>query len=254
MKIDGINLKDLPQGSNVLDLEIPPALELSLDTGMEWVNESLGGGVTPSSAWLVTGWPGAGKTTAMIQLADSVTRQGHLALFNTAEESPLQVRKVVKRLGLRNGFYIGQDRLVPKIIEHCEHIRSENPGKRLFLFLDSLQTMDDGKYAGGNTNQNTQVRVAEMVTSYCKAEWADFPVAFIIGQVRKDGTFAGKELVKHAVDGHAHLSLDDDEKSPHAGMRLWHVEKNRFGPAGAMFVLQMQSNGLSEARNIYGSR
>jgi len=252
MKIEGINLRDLPVGTNILDLDIPPALELSIDTGVPWLNESIGGGATPSSAWLVTGWPGAGKTTGMIQCADAVTGAGHIALFNTAEESPLQVRKVVKRLGLKNGFEIGQNRLVPEILEHAEKLRAMNPGKRLFMFLDSLQTLDDGKYANGSTNQNTQVRAAEMITSYCKAEWADFPIAFIIGQVRKDGTFAGKELVKHAVDGHAHLSMETDEKSEYCGYRLWEIQKNRFGPAGGMFVLKMESNGLHVARNVYG--
>jgi len=69
MKIEGINLRDLPVGTNILDLDIPPALELSIDTGVPWLNESIGGGATPSSAWLVTGWPGAGKTTGMATLA-----------------------------------------------------------------------------------------------------------------------------------------------------------------------------------------
>ena len=62
-------------------------------TGIKFIDDAFGGkGMTPSVCTLFTGTPGAGKTTLMLQLADSLTRQGHVCLFNTAEESLYQVR------------------------------------------------------------------------------------------------------------------------------------------------------------------
>jgi len=95
---DNINIK---LGTNILEIDVPEQLEKTYSTGMDFIDDAFGGkGMTPSTACLFTGTPGAGKTTLMMQLANAITKSGNVALFNTAEESLYQVRKVAKRLQL----------------------------------------------------------------------------------------------------------------------------------------------------------
>lgn len=246
MKLTAIKLHELDSTTNILDIEVPPELERTVRTGVDWFDEAMGGeGMTPSTSMLFTGAPGAGKTTAMLQVADAITGSGNLCLFNTAEESPLQVRKVVKRLNLKHGFYIGQDVLVHKVIEHAKKIKAlkANKGKQLFIICDSLQTLDDGYYGNGYTNSMTQVRAIEMITDHVKRE---YDIAIVIGQVTKSNEFAGKQQVKHTIDVHGHLGLDTEKNSPTWGQRQFEVQKNRFGCTGISYTLEMRKDGLHE--------
>lgn len=238
----------IDRGTNILDLEVPPQLERRVPTGIDWLDDLFGSGeeergVTPSTSVLLTGTPGAGKSTLCLQLADSWTRQGGTCLYNTSEESLLQVRKVAKRLGLKDGFVCGEERLVPKVLEHADYLREQNPNSDLLLIFDSLQTHDDGFYSNGGTNSMTPVRVMKQVTSYCKTNYA---VAICIGQVTKSGAFAGKQQIKHDADVHAHLSMDAVPTSSTFGKRVFRIEKNRFGLAMCGFYL-----GIDGKRGLY---
>ena len=240
-----VGLKSWKRGTNILDLEVPAQLERTVKTGLNWFDEAVssGEGMTPSTAMMLTGTPGAGKTTMCLQLADAITAQGHVCLFNTGEESLFQVRKVAKRLNLKHGFVAGQDVLVPDLLSHADSLRKANPNKQVFLIIDSLQTLDDGKYKDGHTNSMTQVRSIEMITNWCKETYG---IALVIGQVTKGGDFAGKQQIKHAVDAHGHLFIDEQKNSETYGERLFEIQKNRFGANGKTFILGMQKTGLYE--------
>lgn len=243
MKLN-VGLKDWQNGTNILDLDIPPHLERTVKTGISFFDDAMGGeGITPSSSILFTGTPGAGKTTLCIQLADAISGNGNVCLFNTAEESLHQVRKVSKRLGVKNGFVAGQDTLVDNIIKHARALQKAEPNKQLFMILDSLQTLDDGHYKDGHTNSMSQVRATEMITDFCKETFA---CAIIIGQVNKNGEFAGKQQIKHTVDVHGHLYIDQEKRSETYGERIFHVQKNRFGSSGKGYVLGLGQKGLFE--------
>jgi DNA repair protein RadA/Sms len=242
MKLN-VSLNDWKNGTNILSLEVPAQLKTTIQTGIDFVDYGLGGqGVTPSSAVLVTGTPGAGKSTMCLQLADSCTKQGHSVLFNTGEESLFQVKKVCDRLKLNHGFYAGQSTKLSDIIKHARELKSKEPQKQQFLIIDSLQTIDDEYYANGLINSMTQVRVAEKLTEYCKETFA---IALIIGQVTKEGEFSGKQAIKHAVDVHMHLSIDLAKKSETYGERVLEIQKNRFGPAGKRFLVNLTESGIS---------
>ena len=91
-------------GTNILDIEVPEHLKRKFKSGLSYVDGAMGGeGFTPSAVTLFTGTPGAGKTTLMLTMADSMTKQGAVVLFNTAEESLYQTAMTAKRLKLRNG-------------------------------------------------------------------------------------------------------------------------------------------------------
>lgn len=244
-----VGIKGFKRRTNILDVEVPEQLRHKKSTGISWFDDAMGGeGMTPSAAMLLTGGPGAGKTTFTLQLADSLTKQGHVCLFNTGEESLHQVKMVAERLKLKHGFVAGQDVLVKDVLAHADELRKAEPKKQLFILCDSLQTLDDGFYTNGATNGNTAVRAAQMLTDYAKQKYA---IVLIIGQVTKDGKFAGKNTIKHMFDAHGELYIDQEKKSPTYGERLFEVNKNRFGCNGKTYVLGMGKNGVYE-KGSYG--
>jgi len=183
----------------------------------------------------------------LLQLANSITKAGHVCLYNTGEESLFQVKMVVERLGLREGFYVGQDTMIADLIAHADKLRKANPGKQVFILQDSLQTLDDGKYAGGATNSMSTVRATEMLTDWAKTHYG---VVIFIGQVTKSGDFAGKQTILHAVDVRGHIYIDQKKNSETYGERIFEVTKNRFGCSGRAYILGIRRDGLYEKGEI----
>lgn len=238
---------DIPVGTNILDIEVPEALRKRVKSGLLYFDDALGGrGFTPSAVTLFTGTPGAGKTTMMLELANSLTGHGSQVLFNTAEESLYQLKMTVERLRLRHGFSAGQETLVPKLLENCDKLREKNPKKPFFLIVDSLQTLNDGKYGEHQTNSKTAERSLLQITDYCKENFCN---AVIIGQVTKNGQMAGANVLKHMVD--AMMSLDVERKDDDLmGCRVLTTEKNRFGGAGHIFFLSLRERGFTEVSRV----
>ncbi|MAG27719.1 hypothetical protein CMI47_19480 [Candidatus Pacearchaeota archaeon] len=241
------NVGAIPVGTNILDIEVPEQLRKRIPSGVAYFDDALGGkGFTPSAVTLFTGTPGAGKTTMMLELANSLSRNGSTVLFNTAEESLFQLKMTVERLKLRTGFNAGQEAMVPKLLENCDRLRARNPGKPFFLIVDSLQTLNDGKYGDHQTNSKTAQRSLALITDYCKENFCN---AIIIGQVTKDGKMAGANILKHMVD--ALVTLDVERRDEDLmGCRVLQVEKNRFGGAGHIFFLSLQQRGFTEVSRV----
>lgn len=251
-----VGIKGHKHGTNISSIKVPEKLRERHSSGLAWLDDALGGkGFTPGTITMLTGTPGAGKTTMCLQLADALTGQGHQAIFNTGEESLYQVKIVTERLKMKNGFIAGQDIMVPEALKHCKHVmeskmsadldskgRLKVGSKQLFLIIDSLQCMDDGKYSNG-VNGMTPMRVVEMLTNYAKKFFIN--VVFI-GQVNKSGEFAGKMGIKHAIDTHGHLFIDMDKRSDFYGERMFAINKNRFGCSGRTYLLGMDEKGLYE--------
>jgi len=243
-----VGIKGLKRGTNINDIKVPDALRRRVKTGITWFDDAVGGeGFCPSSVMMLTGTPGAGKTTMLLQLAESITKAGHICLYNTGEESLYQVRMVTERLGVKAGFIVGQDTQVQDLLAHADMLRKANPGKQVFVLQDSLQTLDDGKWKDG-TNSMTTVRATEMLTDWAKTHYG---VVLFIGQVNKDGVFAGKNTILHAVDVKGHLYIDEDQKSPTWGERIFEITKNRWGCSGRNYVLGIGKGGLTE-KGVYG--
>ena len=239
-----VGVKNLKRGTVLGDIKVPEALRNRKKTGIEFFDDALGGeGFVPSSVMMLTGTPGAGKTTMLLQLADSITKAGHICLYNTGEESLYQVKMVAERLGLRAGFVVGQDTDIDELIAHADSLRKANPGKQVFILQDSLQTLDDGKYGNGFTNSMTSVRCTELLTDWAKSNYG---VVIFIGQVNKDGEFQGKNTILHAVDVRGHLFIDEQKKSETYGERIFEITKNRFGCSGKAFIMEMTKTGLAE--------
>jgi len=230
-------------GTNILDLEVPEKLKLRIPSNLGYFDSAMGGkGFTPSQVTLFTGTPGAGKTTMLLTLADRLTKSGNVVIFVSGEESPYQIRMVAERLRLRNGFLFCSETHVPTLLKKCNKIRRENKDKNIFLVVDSLQTLDDGKYANGHINGRTAVRALSQITDYTKKHFIN---SILIGQVNKAGEMSGSNQIKHMVDSHLHLSVEMKDEEL-AGCRLLETMKNRFGGAGHAFFLKLSKTGFKE--------
>jgi DNA repair protein RadA/Sms len=242
-----VGIKGLKRGTNINDIEVPKQLRDRKKVGITWFDDALGGdGFVPSSVMMLTGTPGAGKTTMLLQLANAITKAGHICLYNTGEESLHQVKMVVERLGLREGFVVGQDTHVTDLLAHADMLRKANPGKQVFVLQDSLQTLNDGKW-GEATNSVTPMRCAEMLTDWAKATYG---IVIFIGQVNKDGEFQGKNGILHAIDVRGSIYIDQAKKSETYGERIFEVTKNRFGCSGRAYILGIRRDGLYEKGEI----
>ena len=234
-------------GTNILDIKIPNKLRERNKCGVQFIDDAFGGeGFTPSTISLFTGEPGAGKTTLMLTLADALTSQGYACLFNTAEESLYQVKLTCERLALQNGFIAGQETYVPRLLEQCDALRAKFPNRPFFLIVDSLQTLNDGKYGEEHTNGQSAVRALQMLTDYAKEHYVN---VVCIGQVNKSGNMAGSQKLKHMVDAMLHLSIEKKDED-FKGLRVLETVKNRFGGAGWTFFMDLKNNGFEEVARI----
>lgn len=241
------NITDISFGTNVLDIKVPKHLREKIPTGLSYFDGAVGGqGLTPSCVTLFTGEPGAGKTTMMLTVADSITAQGNICLFNTAEESLYQTAMTAQRLKLKSGFVCGNEANIEKLLEGAQSIVDSNPGKRLVMIIDSLQCLDDGKYSNGYKSANTAIRCLELITDFCKSTGA---MAIVINQVNKDGKMAGSNKLKHMVDAHMHLSVEKKEADL-MGCRVLETQKNRFGGCGHMYFLHLGKKGFTEIAKV----
>ena len=247
MEIKNIKVEDIAFGASIQDIEVPEALKTRIPCGLDYFNAILGGeGFTPSAVTLFTGVPGAGKTTMMLTLANSLQRAGAEVVFNTAEESLYQVKMTCDRLKLKQPFKVGGETRVPVLLEGCDKVREAAPGRPFFLIIDSLQCMDDGKFNTGRITTATAERALGQITSYAKEHAVN---VIVIGQVTKDVKMAGSNKLKHMVDSHVHLSIetkDEDLK----GCRILETQKNRFGGAGHVVFLELMRNGFMEVARV----
>ena len=83
--------------------EVEAREEDRVSSGMGEVDRVLGGGLVPGSGILLSGEPGIGKSTLLLQLAHSVasaTTRDQRFLYVTGEESAAQVRLRADRIGV----------------------------------------------------------------------------------------------------------------------------------------------------------
>ena len=231
----------IARGTNVNSIEIPPELRVKHATGLPWVDTLLGGGFTPSIAGFITGDPGAGKSTLVRTLANALTKEGHIVLYNCVEESHFQVKMACERLGLETGFVIGDDIFVNDVINHAKALQKKlKKDKKVFVFVDSLQMLDDGRVDTGKTNKATPVNCGKALIEWAKET---FGVLLWVHQVTKAGVFVGDNTLKHAVDLHLHFGYDKDKKSDTYGERVLSKKKDRFGPAVNPMCMDMDNGG-----------
>jgi DNA repair protein RadA/Sms len=231
MKVKQIITSSKPQ--SITELEFDPD-ERKL-TGIGELDRVLGGGVVAGSAVLVGGDPGIGKSTLMLQAANSLSKI-ETVLYVSGEESAKQIRLRAERLGtLSEGLQILPENNIFAVEQAMNGI------KPMFVVIDSIQTMyrEDIPSAPGSVSQ-----VRECASYLVRlAKSSGIPV-FFVGHVTKEGNIAGPRVLEHIVDTVLYFEGDT-----HRQYRILRAVKNRFGSTNEVGIFEMKESGLIEVKN-----
>ncbi len=212
-----------------------------IDTGIGELNRVLGGGLVPGSLTLISGEPGIGKSTIIIQAAAHIARDRGVVLYVSGEESEEQIKMRADRVcgELSDQLFILAETNMENISAVCQTL---SPA---FLIIDSIQTMytADLESAPGSVSQvracgNELMRIGKSF---------GIPV-FIVAHVTKSGDLAGPRIVEHMVD--CVLSFTGDRSHE---MRILRAQKNRFGTTSEIGAFEMAQEGLIEIPNLSGA-
>jgi DNA repair protein RadA/Sms len=201
-----------------------------LPTGVDEFDRVLGGGLVRGSLVLLGGEPGIGKSTLLLQVADSLARAGSRVLYACGEESPAQVKMRAERLGCT-----GDIGLLPVTdVGLVEAAALEDQAD--VLIVDSIQTMFDPDSPGAPGSVG-QVRASTArLTRIAKDHGV---TTLVVGHVTKEGAIAGPRVLEHMVDTVLYFEGDRD----HA-FRIVRAVKNRFGSISEIGVFEMAEGGL----------
>lgn len=225
-----------------------------LATGFSEFDRVLGGGVVSGSIILISGDPGIGKSTLLLQvamqLAGSVGKldgrkdkltipQTPSILYVTGEESSHQVKIRADRVGkIPENLYILPETNVEVIVAVAQKLAPS------LLIVDSVQTLTTERLSQSAGSVGQLRECSQILQRLAKS--SNIPI-FIVGHVTKEGNIAGPKILEHLVD--AVLNLEGDDM--HA-FRLLRSSKNRFGSTYEVGVFEMQEAGLVEVDNPSG--
>jgi len=195
----------------------------------------LGGGLVKGEVCLITGNPGIGKSTLLLQTACEYTKYGDV-LYISGEESAAQVKFRGERLGVSSkGLYLMSETEIERIYDYI--IRK----KPKVVIVDSIQTLFSSAFDSipGTT---TQIRECTLkIIELAKSNEVSF---FIVGHITKDGKVAGPKLLEHMVD--CVLQFEGEEGQFY---RILRSLKNRFGSTNELGIFNMEEKGMVEVKN-----
>ena len=208
-------------------------------SGVGELDRVLGGGIVPGAAILLSGEPGVGKSTLLLEVAAQAARAGRRSLYVSAEESVAQVRLRASRTNaLDDNLYLAAETDLGNILGQIDAVTPE------LLIVDSVQTVSSAS-VDGIAGQPSQVReVASALIRLAKER--GLPV-LLVGHVTKDGTIAGPRLLEHLVD--VVCQFEGDRQTT---LRFIRTLKNRFGPTDEVGFFEMAGDGIVEVPDPSG--
>lgn len=222
--------------SNAMKLnEISSDVEKRIKTGIGEFDRVLGGGIVLGSLVLISGDPGIGKSTILLQICEYLGKSQRI-LYVSGEESASQIKLRANRLGVfTNNLLVLSQTDVRTIVET---IKSEKPD---VVIIDSIQTMifDECSSSAGSV---TQVRECTNIFMHTAKSYG-IPI-LVVGHVNKDGAIAGPKVLEHIVDTVLYF-----EGERNYSYRILRGVKNRFGSTNEIGVFQMMQDGLKEVEN-----
>lgn len=212
-----------------------------IKTGIQEIDQVLGGGIVPGSFILIGGEPGIGKSTILLQIALALAQKPQTRiLYCSGEESGEQIKLRLDRI-LASGentpsslLFAGETQC-EKI---CASIAQEKP---TLAIVDSIQTIGSSEVES-EAGSISQVRACT-VKLLQTAKEHDIPI-IITGHVTKEGSVAGPKTLEHLVDTVLYLEGDSNHY-----FRLLKTVKNRFGSTNEVGVFEMTEKGLQEVKN-----
>ncbi len=215
--------------------EISGDIERRISTGVSEFDRVLGGGIVEGSLVLISGDPGIGKSTILLQICEYLGKSRNI-LYVSGEESASQIKLRAGRLGVTTenlGLLAETD--IGVIVET---IKTNKPD---VVIIDSIQTMvyDEISSTAGSI---TQVRECTNILMHL-AKSLEIPI-LVVGHVNKDGAIAGPKVLEHIVDTVLYF-----EGERNYSYRILRGVKNRFGSTNEIGVFEMKQNGLQEVEN-----
>ena len=204
-------------------------------TGLSELDRVLGGGLVTGSVVLLSGEPGIGKSTLLLQICDTLGAQKKV-LYVSGEESTGQLKLRANRLKVTgDNLYILTETNIEKILSEAKRISPD------VIIADSVQTMysDQINSAAGSISNVKEVAMAFIAKA--KSEGVS---VILVGHVNKEGGIAGPKVLEHMVD--AVLNFEGDKRQAY---RIIRAQKNRFGSTNEIGVFEMTDIGLREVSN-----
>ena len=215
--------------------EIPIDGETRFSTGMGELDRVLGGGAVAGSLVLVSGAPGIGKSTLLLQICNSLCA-GRKVLYVSGEESERQLKLRAERLGVSpEALFVLSETRLSDILEAVAETKPD------ILIVDSIQTLynEENDSSPGSVSQ-----VKDCTMSMMQLSKSNGITVFVVGHINKDGNIAGPKVLEHMVDCVLHFEGD-----PNSSYRLLRAAKNRFGSTNEIGVFEMRDAGLVEVPN-----
>lgn len=206
-----------------------------IGSGIADVDQVLGGGIVPGSIVLLSGDPGIGKSTLVLQVAAQVA-QAKNVLYVSGEESASQIKLRADRLGAQ--------------AEHLELLCETSAetiaatierGQYDLVIIDSIQTMGVEALTGSPGTVGQITASSQLLQGVAKRHHI---AMLIIGHVTKEGAIAGPKILEHLVD--VVLYLEGDRYGTFKALR---GIKNRFGSTSEVGIFEMGDGGLSPVAN-----
>ena len=206
-----------------------------IDTKIDEVNQVMGGGIVPGSITLLSGDPGIGKSTLVLQLAAEIGKKNKV-LYVSGEESASQIKMRADRLGAAaEGLELLTETNVDTITATVSHNQYD------LVIIDSIQTMSVEVLTGSPGTVGQITASAQMLQRLAKQKHV---AMIIIGHVTKEGNIAGPKILEHLVD--VVLYLEGDRYGSFKALR---GIKNRFGSTNEAGIFEMGDKGLTPVPN-----
>ena len=234
-----------------------------ISTGIGELDRVLGGGLVKGSLVLISGEPGIGKSTLIIQAAANIARslisgqkpvkkdnagqkdgeagKDCTVLYVSGEESEEQIKMRADRVcpDPDASLYVMSETNMENIENAVDDLKPQ------FLIIDSIQTMYTGELDSAPGSVSQVRACGNILMKYGKTR--NIPV-FIVAHVTKSGELAGPKIVEHLVDCVLNFTGERDHD-----IRILRAFKNRFGTTSEIGAFQMGEDGLTEIVDLSAS-
>jgi len=215
---------------------IPVTSAARLSAGVDEWDRVMGGGIMPGSLMILTGDPGIGKSTLLLQIAHALSLN-HCVYYFSTEESLVQVRQRADRLELHNSPLLFSD-----TADLDSVIATATTQKPDIIIIDSIQNcfITDAQSLPGSIGQ-----LREATFKLMRLSKEHTITVIMTGHITKEGIIAGPKTLEHMVDAVFYLQGDDRFET-----RILRSVKNRFGTINELGFFDMTTKGLTEVSNI----